>query len=90
MVKFQELVKKSITLFTKDSSKMIFTMDMVGLSILTEISILVTGLMESGLDTVGLLINLEGFMKANGSTVNSWASDDIRRVFGKKNFEEDL
>ena len=47
-------------------------MDMVDLSILTEITILEIGLMESGQVTDGLLINLAGSMKGSGSTVNSW------------------
>ena len=42
---------------------------------LMEIITLGIGLMESGLDMDGLSINLAGYMKANGSTVNLWVND---------------
>jgi len=77
MERFLVLVRKSITLFTKANLRMIFIMGMDGLSILTEITTLVIGLMENALVMDDLLISLEGFMRVSGSTVNSWENDQL-------------
>ena len=60
----------------KGSSRMIFIMAMGGSFIQTEIFTSVIGLTGSGLAMAGLLTNLEGFTRANGSTVNLWENDE--------------
>jgi hypothetical protein len=75
MERYQELVKRSTTSFTRASSRMIFIMAMAGLFILTEITILAIGLMESGQDMDVLSISLVGSTKASGSIVNSWETE---------------
>ena len=54
---------------------MIFTMATGGSFIQMEIITLGIGLTERGLVMDGLLTNLVGSMKVNGSTVSSWEND---------------
>jgi hypothetical protein len=75
MEEFKVLEKRSIILYMKVNSKMIFIMAMVDIFILMEIIILVIGWMEKDLDGEGLLISLVKFMKECGVIVNLWEAE---------------
>jgi len=70
MAEFKASAKKLTILFTKGSSKMIFTTVMVGTFIPMAIITSATGLMESGLVGVNLSTSPEKSTKECGNTVN--------------------